>query len=177
MWRRKSKAQSFIGYAILIAVVVAALLAMRVYLVRIMQEKFRQAADTFGQGEQYEKGRTLETTSHGETFVVPELPPEPKDLCGFVCAKISLLEGQLSSLSKRADDNEIRAAEVELHIPVLLGQGLAAEAQRLTQQVNRLRQEAAGWRQEAAQLQERIKGYKDTYPDCACVQTEDPEAE
>ncbi len=41
----------------------AALIAMRVFMVRAVQEKYRQSADVFGQGEQYEPGVTQVTDS------------------------------------------------------------------------------------------------------------------
>jgi len=58
MLKKKNKAQVFAGYAFLIVLAVAALVAMRVFMVRVVQEKFRQSADVFGQGEQYERGIT-----------------------------------------------------------------------------------------------------------------------
>lgn len=45
------KAQSILEYAVIIAVVVAALLAMQIYVKRSFQGRFRQAADSIG--EQY----------------------------------------------------------------------------------------------------------------------------
>lgn len=59
MKKRNNVAQSFVEYAVLIGVVVAALIAMRIFFTRAMQEKYRQAADLFGQGQQYEKGVTV----------------------------------------------------------------------------------------------------------------------
>lgn len=61
MKRRNKNAQSFIEYAILIILVVGALLAMRAYMVRTVQDKYRQTGDVFGEGEQYEKGVTVTT--------------------------------------------------------------------------------------------------------------------
>jgi hypothetical protein len=34
---------------------------MRIFMTRVVQEKFRQSADVFGRGEQYERGVTLVT--------------------------------------------------------------------------------------------------------------------
>lgn len=62
MKRRDRKGQSFIEYAILVVLVVGALLAMRTYMVRSVQEKYRQSADVFGEGGQYERGITVTTT-------------------------------------------------------------------------------------------------------------------
>ena len=47
-------------YAVLIAIVVAAFLGMMVYLKRGISGRWRQAADTFGYGRQYEPGVTQE---------------------------------------------------------------------------------------------------------------------
>ncbi len=52
MIRPKNKAQSLIEYTILITLAAAALLAVRTFMLRSIQEKYRQGADTFGQGEQ-----------------------------------------------------------------------------------------------------------------------------
>lgn len=62
---RRDKAQSFTEYAMLIALAAAVLVAMRVFITRVVQEKFRQGADVFSQGEQYEKGKTVVTDLDG----------------------------------------------------------------------------------------------------------------
>lgn len=59
------KAQSTLEYAVIIAVVVAALIAMQAYVKRGLQGKFRQASDDIG--EQYSPARTTSNqaiTSH-----------------------------------------------------------------------------------------------------------------
>ena len=58
MKRKNNQAQSFIVYCVLIAVVAGVLIAMRVFLLRQVQDKFRQSADVFGGAEQYQKGAT-----------------------------------------------------------------------------------------------------------------------
>jgi len=55
MKKKRNKAQSFLEYAVLFIITVAALLAMRVYILRIVQERYRQSADVFGEGEQYDR--------------------------------------------------------------------------------------------------------------------------
>ena len=45
-------------YAVLIILVAAAFMAMRSYLLGALQEKYRQSADVFGEGEQYQEGVT-----------------------------------------------------------------------------------------------------------------------
>lgn len=49
----KNKSQAILGYAFLIVVVVAAIIAMSVYMKRRIQGSYRKSADVFGQGEQY----------------------------------------------------------------------------------------------------------------------------
>jgi len=55
---RKNQAQSILAYVVLIAVIAVALLAVRVYFTRAVQEKFRQTGDAFGSGDQYAPGVT-----------------------------------------------------------------------------------------------------------------------
>jgi Flp pilus assembly pilin Flp len=55
---RNNKAQTFILYAALIAMVALAMVAMSKYLRRSLQGKYRDAADVFGGGTQYEPGAT-----------------------------------------------------------------------------------------------------------------------
>jgi len=50
----KNKSQGILGYAFLIAIVVAALIAMSVYIKRRIQGGYKKSVDAFGQGEQYE---------------------------------------------------------------------------------------------------------------------------
>ena len=49
----------------MIGIFAAALIAMRVFMLRAVQEKYRQSADVFGQGEQYAPGKTQVTESSG----------------------------------------------------------------------------------------------------------------
>jgi Flp pilus assembly pilin Flp len=55
---KNQQAQTFLAYVVITAVLVAALIAMRSYFVRSVQEKFRQAGDAIGGGDQYEPGVT-----------------------------------------------------------------------------------------------------------------------
>lgn len=59
MKRKLNKSQSLIEYCVLIGIFTAAMVAMRVFMVRAFQEKYRQSADVFGQGEQYEPHITV----------------------------------------------------------------------------------------------------------------------
>ena len=56
---RNKKAQSVLEYSLLFMALVAALLAMVVYLRFSFQGRLRQSADVFGKGEQYEPGVTV----------------------------------------------------------------------------------------------------------------------
>lgn len=55
------KAQSTLEYAVIIAVVVAALIAMQAYLKRGLQGKIKQSSDDIG--EQFSPGQTTANTS------------------------------------------------------------------------------------------------------------------
>lgn len=59
--KTENRAASVIEYALLIAVIVLALLAMQFYLKRAMFGSLRGAGDTFGQGRQYQPGVTVVT--------------------------------------------------------------------------------------------------------------------
>lgn len=54
----KRKGFSILEYTILVVVVLAALIAMRVYVQRAIMGRYRQAGDTFGFGRQFEPGVT-----------------------------------------------------------------------------------------------------------------------
>ena len=71
----KNKSQSILGYALLIAIVVAALLAMSVYMKRRIQGSYKKSADVFGQEEQYQPfGGTVEQqTGSGSQWISSEV--------------------------------------------------------------------------------------------------------
>jgi Flp pilus assembly pilin Flp len=54
MLRRSASGLLSLEYAILIALIVTALLGMSLYLKRALSGRFRDAADSFGFGRQYE---------------------------------------------------------------------------------------------------------------------------
>ena len=58
MKNRRQRGSLIIEYAILVAIVVAALIGMQVYIKRAICGRWRAAADTFGHGRQYEYGVT-----------------------------------------------------------------------------------------------------------------------
>ena len=53
------RGQAAVEYAVLVAVMVAALIAMCVYTKRALSGKWRAVGDTFGHGRQYEPGVTV----------------------------------------------------------------------------------------------------------------------
>ena len=55
------RGMSTLEYAVLLTVIVAALFAAQVALRRAVSSKWRQAADAFGDGRQYEPGVTTIT--------------------------------------------------------------------------------------------------------------------
>jgi len=51
--RRYFRATSILEYALVVAVVAAAVLGIEIYIKRAISGRWRQAADTFGYGRQY----------------------------------------------------------------------------------------------------------------------------
>jgi Flp pilus assembly pilin Flp len=64
---RNNKAQSTLEYAIIIAVVVGALLAIQVYVKRGVQGRFKQAADDIGEQFSAQQGTYTTTTCSAVT--------------------------------------------------------------------------------------------------------------
>lgn len=58
---KAKKAFSTLEYAVLIAVTVAALITMSVYIKRAVSGRFKDTADSFGFGRQYDPKTTVET--------------------------------------------------------------------------------------------------------------------
>ncbi|MFA4888089.1 MAG: hypothetical protein WC628_00740 [Candidatus Omnitrophota bacterium] len=98
MRKRQSNAQTFIEYAILLALLTAALLTARVYMLRGVQEKFRQGVDVFGGGEQYQRGRTTVTERIiSGNFSTEDYVPAP-DACSYAFARVAYLGEQITRL-------------------------------------------------------------------------------
>lgn len=51
---RKPRGTSIIEYSLIFAIVVAAIVGIQVYLARAVSGRWRQSADTFGYGRQYD---------------------------------------------------------------------------------------------------------------------------
>lgn len=56
---RPYKGSVTIEYAAFIAILIAALLGMSIYIKRALEGRWRQVGDAFGQGRQYEPGVTV----------------------------------------------------------------------------------------------------------------------
>lgn len=52
--KKYSQAMSTVEYTLLVAVIVAALVGIQIYLKRSVADRFRQAGDTFGFGRQFQ---------------------------------------------------------------------------------------------------------------------------
>ena len=97
----------------MVAVLAAAFLSIRFYLTRAVQEKYRQSADVWGRGEQYEAGRTAE--DHWESSY--RLPTENCELIktrvDALREEVNILEMRIEQLAQEAQDLEDRAAKFE----------------------------------------------------------------
>jgi len=67
---RKQKGQSVLEYALIIAVVVAGLIAMQIYMKRGIQGKLRSSTDEIG--AQFDAGKTNVTSSRSHTSTTVE---------------------------------------------------------------------------------------------------------
>ncbi len=68
--RLRTKGQSTLEYSILIAIVVAALLAMQIYMKRGVEGRLKSTTDDIG--EQFEAGNTTYTHNQGRTGISVE---------------------------------------------------------------------------------------------------------
>lgn len=54
----RKKGVSVVEYSLLLAIIIAALLAIQVYVKRAVSGRWKEAGDVFGYGRQFEKGVT-----------------------------------------------------------------------------------------------------------------------
>jgi len=161
-------------YAILIAVMVAVFLSMRIFMVRAVQEKYRQSADVFGEGTQYAKGVTKATdTSQSSGPVTP--PVTPPSTCPEIVSAVQDLESQRDSLRSQATDLETTANNIEAQIPALeelpatyraKAAEYASKASAKEAEAQEKRDEAAGYRADAQAKQVIVDANKRDYPYC-----------
>ncbi|MDD5560979.1 MAG: hypothetical protein PHT50_02470 [Candidatus Omnitrophica bacterium] len=145
MKKQVNKSQVFTEYVILIAIVAAVLIGMRIYIVRAMQQKFRESADVFGEGEQYAKGVT--EVSYNDTPGTPPIPIiPPKDICPGLLSKIEVLEGEIKELNERAESFEQSALDLNT-----AATDLDKQIAILREQAEQLRTRAADYESKANQ--------------------------
>jgi len=168
MKAKKVKSQSFLEYAVLIGVVVGVLIAMRVYMVRAVQERYRESADVFGSGEQYAKGVTQVTNSDEPGSGITEPPPNPHITCPQATASVSKLEGEIKTLADQAESMLESAKQTEAALPMLQAQvdALNTKAAQKEAQARDLRAQAAELIRQADEKQAQIEDYKKTYAYC-----------
>lgn len=174
MDRRRNKSQTFAEYALLIAVTAGALIAMRVYVIRGVQQKYRESADVFGQGEQYASGRTRITNLDGGTININREIPA-RDTCVFAAAEADRLERRINELNTKAGSLEQASADA-LEQALVLQQEAAAlnseaanfrnQAAQKEDQVAVLTSNVANLRVQAQQTQDKIDWYKSIYRNC-----------
>lgn len=174
MDRRRNKSQTFAEYALLIAVTVGALIAMRVYVVRVVQQKYRESADVFGQGEQYASGRTLITNLDGGTIHVNREIPA-RDTCIFVAAEADRLKRRINELNAKAGSLEQASADALEQVPILQQEAATLKSQAANfrnqasqkeAQVASLTSDVASLRVQAQRTQDKIDKYKSEYSEC-----------
>ncbi len=186
----KNKAQGLLAYMIFLAVIVGALIAMRFFLTRTVQEKYRQSADVWGEGEQYEPNRTAAGMSGSTWKNRKELCPEAEaKMAGLTASLNNLFQRmqkllyEIEDLEGRAVSLESRAADAQAQADRLREEMLEAEAKIVEDMVKTLKEEAKKLRDQAdkrkekiktftkpkgaiADLQEKIQKLKDNNPDC-----------
>lgn len=152
----------------LIGIVVGALIAMRIYMARSMQEKIRQTANVFGSGEQYEKGVTQVTDLDGAGIKSAEEAEITYDTCPQVLRQAAELEAQVEKLVSSADSLEQAAADTQAQLT-----GLGEQAVNMRNQAAGFAAEAKGYRDRAVALntqadndQAQIDQYKADCPSC-----------
>ncbi len=152
---RLAKAQGFIEYAVVIAVVAAALVTTKTYFTRAVMEKHRQGADVLGQGEQYALGvtRDVDVDPQGIDYGT-NVVTQPEVDCGVVNNRVNTLQGAVDSLRAQANTLE----QSENGIGIIPG-GTSEGAERLREQADALRAQADEKEAEIAQ-------YRTDYPDC-----------
>lgn len=179
--KRKTKAQSYLEYGVLIALVAIAFVALRTYFVRAVQEKYRQSADVFGEGAQYAKGITNVTEESSYLDISPT--PRGRDICSSVVNQVATLEKEINGydqevegvtthfqgLLERAASFAALAEQARQNAQVLLSSGATGSIEQV-KQIQELAaefdKEADNLRQEAEEKQDQIDQLKKDYADC-----------
>ena len=180
--KNKIKSQAFLEYTVLIIIAAAALLAMRIYFMRAVQEKYRQSADVFGEGEQYAPGVTQVTEMNEKSFD-PVAQDANKDTCANIVARVKLMQNELNGsdqpvgckapdcvhvagLIELAKKYEAQAVDIDGQVAILTKQGMTNETVSLIESARVLREKAAFLRDKAQLKQDQIINLKLTRPEC-----------
>ncbi|MFA5411441.1 MAG: hypothetical protein WC321_06275 [Candidatus Omnitrophota bacterium] len=177
MKRKQNRAQAYLEYAVLIALVALALIAIRKYFLQSVQERYRQSADVFGEGAQYAEGITRVEETSSSTDVTE--PPDERNLCEAVVNQVIALENEINGYDKevegvnkhfkglleRAAEFEANAVKIRAQAQVLADAG-AGDPSSLIKQAELFEEQARGFRAEAAEKQEQINSLKTDYEDC-----------
>lgn len=185
--RRKNKAQSILTYLFLIVAAVVAILAMRIFLSRTVQEKYRQSFDVWGEGEQYKHGSTAAQYWGSSWENIKLKCPEVQSQVEALEKQIITLEARIIELEReaefflaRAAALRNRAADVQREVDRLRQRGLDDEANRLAQMIPHLlneaeemerlaqerRQKAQQCREDIERIKQQIQEIKANYPQC-----------
>lgn len=180
--KRKNKSQSFLEYSVVIIVIAAALVAMRVYLVRSVQEKYRQSADVFGEGEQYAQGITQSTETKSQD-PGPIQPYNNRDTCDNILAIVEALQNEINGyntpagckppncehvdgLLEVASKYETEARNLDAQIAILLQNKMNTQVAPLRESARVLREKATYLREKAAEKQAQISDWQTSRPEC-----------
>ncbi|MCU0666740.1 MAG: sensitive to high expression protein 9 homolog [Candidatus Omnitrophica bacterium] len=178
MRKIKNKAQGFIEYAVLVIIIAAALVAMKIYMGRSVQDKYRQAGDVFGEGNQYALGITQSQNTSKSGAIVPE-PPEEKDDCPIILARIAVMRKELDGEAK--PDGEVttgllaQRASLEATVDDLKSQILALQAtggdyasaiEKLNKAINTIEKQIELISEKITAKEAKIAEYNAKYPDC-----------
>ncbi|MBP7215888.1 MAG: hypothetical protein KBA46_01240 [Candidatus Omnitrophica bacterium] len=176
---RHEKAQSFLQYGLLIIFLVASFLAIRTYMTRGIQDRYRQAADVFGQGEQYAPG----VTRVYNFATLPDVVIDGDDVeqtCAALMnralaaqAQIANNDNAINSLNERAASLEAQAHQMMYpdnifirFFNALFNRDYREAAEQLNDQAKEMREEAERLQGDSDDLQAQIDSDRAQRPEC-----------
>ena len=145
-------------------------MVIHLYLGRSIQERYRQSADVFGEGEQYAKGvtRPVETASQ---LHIPD-PEETQDFCENVLGQTAALEKKAMDLQNRISAYEVRISLMNQEITRLRNanprfQGASNKnITRIEGMIGTLRNKVGNWETEEAGIETVVSNLKLKFPYC-----------
>lgn len=165
--KRKDRAQSILTFAVILAMAVLALVTMRTYFTRAVQERYRQSADALGEGDQFEKNRTLEmysgNTWKNEKINCPQIITKAKSLE----ETIIVLKHRAEALKKDAKNLEGRAKKLDDRVKAINIEIKALEAKGLSTEAGELKKLVASFEQESQRLKKEAQKMKDKADACS----------